>query len=66
MVATLTSWGGVVVRGFERQAMTEAYAVPILWWNRIIANSARLKGWSITPSHYLNQDLVDVWLDPVK
>jgi peptide/nickel transport system substrate-binding protein len=55
-----------IVRGFERQAMTEAYAVPILWWNRIIANSERLKGWSITPSHYLNQDLVDVWLDPVK
>jgi len=38
--------------------------VPVLWWNRIIANSARLKGWSITPSHYLNQDLADVWLEP--
>ena len=53
-----------IVREFERRAMTEAYAVPILWWNRIIANSSRLKGWSITPSHYLNQDLAEVWLDP--
>jgi len=53
-----------IVREFERHALTEAYAVPILWWNRIIANSTRLKGWPITPSHYLNQDLVDVWLDP--
>ena len=52
-----------IVRDFERHAMTEAYAVPILWWNRIIANSTRLKGWTITPSHYLNQDLADVWLE---
>ncbi len=51
-----------IVREFERQALTEAYAVPILWWNRIIANSSQLKGWAITPSHYLNQDLSDVWL----
>jgi peptide/nickel transport system substrate-binding protein len=51
-----------IVREFERHALTEAYAVPILWWNRIIANSAQLKGWAITPSHYLNQDLADVWL----
>ncbi len=53
-----------IVREFERRAMSEAYSVPVLWWNRIIANSARLRGWSITPSHYLNQDLADVWLEP--
>jgi peptide/nickel transport system substrate-binding protein len=50
------------VREFERRALTEAYAVPILWWNRIIVNSSRVRGWDITPSHYLNQDLADVWL----
>jgi peptide/nickel transport system substrate-binding protein len=55
-----------IVREFERQALTEAYAVPILWWNRIIANSAQVKGWAITPSHYLNQDLADVWLGPAQ
>jgi peptide/nickel transport system substrate-binding protein len=37
--------------------------VPTIWWHRIIAHSAMLKGWNITPSHYLNQDLTDVWLD---
>jgi len=52
-----------IVRDFERRALTSANAVPILWWNRIIANSARVKGWSITPSHYLNQDLAGVWFD---
>ncbi len=54
-----------IVRDFERRALTSANAVPILWWNRIIANSARVKGWTITPSHYLNQDLAGVWLEPL-
>jgi peptide/nickel transport system substrate-binding protein len=53
-----------IVRAFEQRAFEQAYEVPILWWNRIIANSSRVKGWSITPSHYLNQDLADVWLEP--
>jgi peptide/nickel transport system substrate-binding protein len=52
-----------IVRDFERHALTEAYTVPLLWWNRIVVTSARLKGWSITPSHFIGQDLTDVWLD---
>ena len=52
-----------IVRDFERHSLTEAYTVPLLWWNRIVATSASLKGWSITPSHFIGQDLTDVWLD---
>ena len=52
-----------MVRDFERHALTEAYTVPLLWWNRIVVTSARVKGWSITPSHFIGQDLTDVWLD---
>ena len=52
-----------IVREFERRALTEAYAVPFLWWNRIVAASAAMKGWHLTPSHYLEQDLAEVWLD---
>ena len=52
-----------IIRDFERHALTEAYTVPLLWWNRIVATSAKLKGWSITPSHFIGQDLTDVWLD---
>jgi len=52
-----------IVRDFERHALTEAYTVPLLWWNRIVATSAQLKRWSITPSHFIGQDLTDVWLD---
>jgi peptide/nickel transport system substrate-binding protein len=52
-----------IVRDFERHALTEAYTVPLLWWNRIVVTSAKVKGWNITPSHFLGQDLADVWLD---
>lgn len=52
-----------IVRGFEKQALTEAYTVPLLWWNRIVATSSQVKGWYITPSHFIGQDLTDVWLD---
>ena len=52
-----------IFREFERRALTDAYAVPLLWWNRIIVTSVRLKGWNMSPSHYLGQDLANVWLE---
>ena len=51
-----------IVRDFEKRALTEAYNVPILWWNRIVVTSSRLKGWNMSPSQYIGQDLGDVWL----
>ncbi len=54
-----------LVREFERIVLDEkAYQFPTLWWQRIVPHWARVKGWKITPSHYLNQDLRDVWLAP--
>lgn len=52
-----------MVHDFERHALNEAYTVPLLWWNRIVAHSSKLKGWSITPSHFIGQDLTDVWIE---
>ena len=51
-----------MVRDFERHALTQAYTVPLLWWNRITAVSSKLKGWSVTPSHFIGQDLTEVWV----
>ena len=51
-----------IVRAFERHALAEAYTVPLLWWNRIVVTSSKLAGWSISPSHFIGQDLTDVWL----
>ena len=53
-----------LIREFEKYVLeTEAHMLMTPWWNRIIPHRAYLKGWKISPSHYLNQDLANVWLD---
>jgi len=52
-----------IVRDFERHALNDAYTVPFLWWNRIVVTEDKFKGWNMSPSHYLGQDLADVWLE---
>lgn len=52
-----------LLRQFEKRLLDEkVYQFHILWWQRIVPHWAKVKGWKITPSHYLNQDLRDVWL----
>jgi peptide/nickel transport system substrate-binding protein len=52
-----------ILREFEKRALDQAYTVPTIWWHRIIVHHKVMKGWHITPSHYVGQDLSDVWLD---
>ena len=52
-----------LVREMNIYTLTQAYAVPLLWTNRIVVMPKKVKGWHMTPSHYLSQDLVEVWLD---
>jgi peptide/nickel transport system substrate-binding protein len=52
-----------IVGEMERYALTQAYTVPLLWWQRIIVNHKKINGWFMTPSHYIWQDLSTVWLD---
>jgi len=51
-----------LIREFEEHVLTQAYQFPTIWWHRIIIHHDELKNWHITPSHYLNVDLADVWL----
>ena len=51
------------IRDFEKRLLDdEAHYLYTLQWHRIIPHSARVKGWTITPSHYLNNQLDTVWL----
>ena len=52
-----------LVNEFERHALTQAYSFPLLWYQRIVANHKKVKGWDLQPSHFAGQTLVDVWLD---
>ncbi|KPK16908.1 MAG: hypothetical protein AMJ67_14060 [Betaproteobacteria bacterium SG8_41] len=54
----------VLMREMEKLTLdTHANAFITLWWNRIIPHRSYVKGWKISPSHYLNQSLDNVWLD---
>jgi peptide/nickel transport system substrate-binding protein len=51
------------IRAFERRLLDEqAHYIYTLQWHRIVPHSSRVRGWTITPSHYLNNQLDTVWL----
>jgi peptide/nickel transport system substrate-binding protein len=52
-----------LLRAFEKRLLDEeAHSLMTLQWHRIIPHSSKVKGWTITPSHYLNNQLDTVWL----
>ncbi len=51
-----------LIREFERRALRLAYSVPVLWWHRTVVMDRNVRGWQITPSHYVGQNLAEVWL----
>jgi peptide/nickel transport system substrate-binding protein len=51
-----------LVRDFEKHLLTEAYQVPLLWLNRNVTMPANVRGFVMSPSHFLNQDLAGLWL----
>jgi peptide/nickel transport system substrate-binding protein len=52
-----------IVQQFEKRVLDEeAHYFMTLQWHRIIPHSSKVKGWTVTPSHYLNNTLDTVWL----
>jgi peptide/nickel transport system substrate-binding protein len=51
-----------IVREMDARVLDEATTLPIFWTNRIIALAPEVHGWTVMPSHFLGQDLRDVWL----
>jgi peptide/nickel transport system substrate-binding protein len=52
-----------LMRRFEKWVLDEqAHMFITLWWYRIVPHRASVRGWKISPSHFLNQDLANVWL----
>jgi peptide/nickel transport system substrate-binding protein len=53
-----------LMRQFEKRVLdTEAHEIFLLWRYRIVPYRSYVKGWKISPSHYVNQDLATIWLD---
>jgi peptide/nickel transport system substrate-binding protein len=62
--ATNTDERKKLIRAFEKRVLDEeAHYLMTLQWHRIIPASSKVHGWTITPSHYLNNTLDVVWLD---
>jgi peptide/nickel transport system substrate-binding protein len=53
----------VLMRQYETHIHQQAHQLMVTWWYRIVPMRSYVKGWKISPSHYLNQDLANIWLD---
>ena len=53
-----------LMRDYEKHVLgTQAHEIFLLWRYRIVPYRSYVKGWKISPSHYVNQDLATIWLD---
>jgi len=54
----------VLMREFEKYVLdTQVHELPMIFWNRIVPARSYVRGWKISASHFLNQDLATIWLD---
>jgi peptide/nickel transport system substrate-binding protein len=52
-----------LLRAFEKRLYDEeVHFIHTFQWQRIVPHLAKVRGWTITPSHYINQQLDTVWL----
>ena len=53
-----------IMRQYEKRGLSDqAYQFVTLWWYRIVLHRSAVKGWKTSPSHYLNVDLSNIWLE---
>ena len=53
-----------LMRQFEKYVLDEqSHMIWILWWHRIVPYRSYVKGFRISPTHFINQDLATIWLD---
>lgn len=53
-----------LMRQYEKMVLSDKATQAItLWWYKINPHRDYVKGWKIAPSHYLGQQLDQVWLD---
>ena len=53
-----------LMRAFEKYVLDDqAHELFVLWQYRIVPHRSYVRGWKISPSFYVNQDLATIWLD---
>jgi peptide/nickel transport system substrate-binding protein len=52
------------MRQFEKYVLDDqAHMIWVLWWHRVVPYRSYVKGFRIAPTHFINQDLAQIWLD---
>jgi len=52
------------MREFEKYVLDDqAHMLWVLWWHRVVPYRSYVKGFKIAPTHFINQDLAQIWLD---
>jgi peptide/nickel transport system substrate-binding protein len=51
-----------IVRQFEARVTEQNFVLPILWWHRIVVLNTAVRGWTMSPSNMIYQDLSNIWL----
>jgi peptide/nickel transport system substrate-binding protein len=53
-----------LMRRFEKHVLDdETHMIWVLWWHRIVPYRSYVKGFKISPTHFINQDLATIWLN---
>jgi peptide/nickel transport system substrate-binding protein len=53
-----------LMREFEKYVLDDqAHMIWVLWWHRIVPYRSCVKGFKISPTHFINQDLATIWID---
>jgi peptide/nickel transport system substrate-binding protein len=53
-----------LMRRFEKYVLDDqTHMIWVLWWHRIMPYRSYVKGFKISPTHFINQDLATIWLD---
>jgi peptide/nickel transport system substrate-binding protein len=53
-----------LMRQLEKYVLDDqSHMIWVLWWHRVVPYRSYVKGFKIAPTHFINQDLAQIWLD---
>jgi peptide/nickel transport system substrate-binding protein len=52
-----------LIKALEKRVLEQAYQVPLYWSQRTVVMASNIHGYHLTPSFYVNHDLLTVWKD---
>jgi peptide/nickel transport system substrate-binding protein len=51
-----------ILKQYQIYLATQSYHINTLWWQRTVLSSTNVQAWNVSPSHYINNQLENVWL----